>query len=372
MQPDHGASSLPGGWLPCGWPSEQGDLVGHVTSHYAECAVAIDSNDQTPGNLAPAALLPGLHPRDLRDAYGLQSHAAGMTVAIVDAYDDPKAESDLNVYRAKFGLSPCTTANGCFRKVNQKGKSGPYPAFSRAWAYEIALDLEMVSAVCPQCSILLVEAKSANIDDLGASVDTAVALGARVVSNSYYAVEWAGELSEDVHYNHPGVAIVVSSGDNAVAHYGDNAIRPGQTVPRTGPYYPAASPYVTAVGGTSLKKSASTWRETAWAYDGQGCSKYEARPAFQPHLCTTRSTVDMAAVGDPQTGVSVYATQAGGWVVAGGTSVAAPLVAAAYALSGNPTGPAFAYGHAGAFRDIRPARFDAATGLGSPNGTSGL
>lgn len=302
----------------------------------------------------PPAKIPGLHPDQLAAAYGFPTDAFGMTVAIVDAFDNRQAERDLGKYRAEFGLDPCTTANGCFRKVNQLGNADKYPHANRAWSQEIALDLEMVSAVCPRCPILLVEADSAAMDDLGASVDTAVRLGARVVSNSYYATEWAGESAEDAHFDHPGIAITASSGDRAFA------------------YYPAASPHVTAVGGLTLTPSGAAWNESPWQYGGQGCSQFERRPAFQPALCSMRSTVDMAVVADPQTGVSLFATQSGGWVVAGGTSVGAPIVAAAYALSGHPAGPAYSYARPGDFRDVGAAGFDLATGLGSPNGVAGL
>lgn len=302
----------------------------------------------------PAAALPGLHPDQLVSAYGFPSNALGMTVAVVDAFGDTQIEKDLGRYRAEYGLIPCTTGNGCFRKVNQRGETTKYPHGSRAWSQETALDVEMVSAVCPRCPILLVEADTPALDDLGASVDTAVRLGARAVSNSYYATEWAGESAEDAHYDHPGVAMTASSGDRAFA------------------YYPAASPFVTAVGGLTLTASGTTWNEAAWQYGGQGCSQFEARPAFQPALCSTRSTVDMAVVADPQSGVSIFATQSGGWVVAGGTSVGAPVIAAAYALSGHPAGPAFAYAHPTDFRDVGAPGFDLATGLGSPIGVAGL
>ena len=184
----------------------------------------------------------------------------------------------------------------------------------------------MVSAACPRCSIVLVEADSALLDDLGASVDTAVALGARAVSNSYYAVEWANQGAEDAHYRHDGVAITASSGDRGY------------------PSYPAASATVTAVGGTSLSRGGSGWSETGWKYAGHGCSQYVKRPWFQQRLrCSTREAVDVAAVADPQTGVATFSTPGGGWYVAGGTSVGAPLIAAAYALSGRPNAPGFSY-----------------------------
>jgi subtilase family serine protease len=336
--------ALPGASLAC-------DLTFQVDR--ANCTVAINTNvppltDAT----TPSNLLPGLHPSDLRSAYALPWQNGSGTVAIVDAYDNPNAEADLTVYRTAYGLPPCTSSNGCFRKVNQRGDSSSYPSPDNGWSAEIAMDADMVSAVCPNCGILLVEANSNSLDDLGAAVDTAAAMGAKEISNSYYAPEWSGETAEDVHYNHPGVAITVSAGDQA------------------SPFYPAASPYVTSVGGTTL----SNGTESAWAYAARGCSAYESRPKWQNGNtgCKTRSIVDVAAVADPQTGVSMYDSIAGGWLVAGGTSVGAPIVAAAYALSGNPQPPAFSYNHAESFNDVAPSGYDLVTGLGSPNGVSGL
>lgn len=358
VSPDHGASALPGATLPCGFPSH-GKGKGHNGrggTHDASCPLALNIHIPALRNPHfPAAKLPGLHPDQLVSAYGFPPKAMGMTVAIVDAYDNRQAEKDLSKYRAKFGLPACTSQNGCFRKVNQNGDTKKYPHSNKAWAQEISLDVEMVSAVCPRCPILLVEADTPSIDDLGASVDTAVRLGASVVSNSYYAEEWSGETAEDVHYDHPGVAITVSSGDRAF------------------PYYPAASPYVTSVGGLTVSQSGSTLNESPWQYGGQGCSQFEARPVFQPDICpTTRSTVDIAMVGDPQTGVTIFTTQSGGWVVAGGTSVGAPIIAAAYALSGHPAGPRFSYENASHFQPVGAAGFDQAAGLGSPIGVAGL
>jgi subtilase family serine protease len=274
----------------------------------------------------------------------------------VDAYDDPAAESDLAAYRAAYGLPECTSSNGCFQKVNQEGATGSYPAADLNWDAEISLDLDMVSAACPTCKIALVEANSNSLDDLGAGVDTAAALGATAISNSYYAAEYSGETAEDAHYNHPGIAITVSAGDAPQA------------------FYPATSPDVTSVGGTSLAGNIGSWSESAWTYTGQGCSLYESKPDWQGNNACKgkRSAVDVAAVADPQTGVSIYDSTAGGWLVAGGTSIGAPLLAAAYALSGNPQGPAYAYEHKTAFNDIAPAGYDSATGLGSPSGVGGL
>ncbi len=350
-----GATGLPGGTGATGLPGALLACSPVTLPGQAACTIAININIPPISDvLRPSSLLPGLHPADLQNAYSLPTARTGGTVALVDAYDDPTAEADLAIYRAAYGMPPCTTDNGCFRKVNQQGAAGSYPAANVPWGEEISLDLDVVSATCPNCSIVLVEANSPLVDDLGSAVDTASTLNAVAISNSYYAPEWSGETAEDVHYKHPGIAITASSGDQAA------------------PFYPAASQYVTAVGGTSLSGTPGSWHESAWAYGGQGCSSYVSRPAWQRSGCRSRATVDVAAVADPQTGVSMYDSLAGGWLVAGGTSIGAPLVAAAYALSGNPAGPAYSYAHRSAFNDIPPAGYDLATGLGSPNGVSGF
>jgi hypothetical protein len=195
-------------------------------SGYAACTALVVTSpegavvaDTTPG---------GYGPTDLSSAYSIPKSNSSATIAIVDAYDDPNAETDLATYRAQFGLPPCTTANGCFTKVGEAG-TATLPAPDSSWAVEIALDVQMASAACPTCKILLVEATSASLADLGASVNTAVSMGASVVSNSYGGGEFSGETSYDADYNHPGVAIFASSGDSG---YGVS--------------YPAASPFVTA------------------------------------------------------------------------------------------------------------------------------
>ena len=318
------------------------------------CSVVINLQFPPLSNpLEPASLIPGYHPSDLQSAYNLPSTQSGTTVAVVVAYDDPGAEVDLTAYRTVFGLPLCTSLTGCFKKVNQAGQSGPLPAVNTAWSIESALDVDMVSAGCPNCSIVLVEANSSDLSDLGTAVDTAVAMGAHVVSNSYYANEFPGEKALDVHYNHPGVAMTASTGDSSL------------------PSYPAASDYVTGVGGTSLTNSGGSWKETPWIYGGHGCSLYVVRPAWQPlNLCPVgRSVADVAAVGDPKTGVAMFDALAGGWLVAGGTSVGAPLVADAYALSGRFNPPAKLYLDRSGFHDVPPAGIDLITGLGTPNGT---
>ena len=345
--PGDTAQALPGAKLGC-------DLT--FEADQANCTVAINVKIPPVGDpTTPSNLVPGLHPTDLQNAYALPSAAAGGTVAIVDAYDDPLAEADLAIYRNTFGLSACTTANGCFKKVNESGSTSSYPAINVGWDEEIALDLDMVSAACPQCKIVLVEASSPSLDDLGASVDTAAALHPLAISNSYYGPEWPREAAKDVYYEHPGIAITVSAGDQVSS------------------FYPAASPYVTTIGGTTLSGSSGAWNETAWQYGGQGCSWYEKKPSWQGKTgCSKRSDVDMAVVADPNTGVAMYDSSAGGWLVAGGTSVGAPLLAAAYALSQNPQGPAYSYAHRSAFHDIPPIGYDLATGLGAPRGVAGL
>jgi subtilase family serine protease len=324
---------------------------------------------------AAAAPVGGYGPSDLRSAYKLTSSgSSSQTVAIVDAYDDPTAESDLGVYRNQYGLSACTTANGCFRKVNQSGGTTP-PRANGGWAQEISLDLDMVSAICPNCHILLVEAGSSSIANLGAAEDTAARLGATQISNSYGGGEFSSEGSStyDGHYNHPGVSITVSSGDGGY-----------------GVEFPAASQYVTAVGGTSLTRASNTrgWTESAWSGAGSGCSAYIAKPSWQHDSgCARRTVADVSAVADPSTGVAVYDSTsyqgASGWMVFGGTSVAAPVVAGVYALAANAAAPSSPYSQTSALFDVTSGSngscstpylchgvtgYDGPTGLGTPNG----
>ncbi|WP_392567451.1 carboxypeptidase regulatory-like domain-containing protein [Actinacidiphila glaucinigra] len=323
---------------------------------------------------------------DLRSAYDLPAGGGtGQTVAVVAAYDDPTAEQDLAVYREQYGLPACTSDNGCFRKVDQRGGTD-YPQPDPEWAGEISLDLDMVSAVAPNAHILLVEADSADRENLGAAVDQAVALGAKFVSNSYgsYYDSYPGGGEDpaettDPHYNHPGVAMVVASGD---LKYG---------VP-----YPAASPHVTSVGGTSLTRDPSTprgWSESVWSNGdsgtGSGCSAYQPKPAFQKDTgCPRRTVADVSAVADPATGVAVYQSYGNsGWQVYGGTSAATPIIAGVYAAAGTPAADSYPnsypYAAAGGLNDVTsgsngecdPAYlctagpgYDGPTGLGTPRG----
>ncbi len=274
-------------------------------------------------------------PADLRAAYSLPTgpEGSGLTVAIVDAYDLPTAEADLAAYRSFWGLPACTTANGCFSKVDQGGGTA-YPVPNQAWGTEIALDMDMVSAACPNCNILLVEATSNSYADLGRAVNTAVSLGAVAVSNSYAGPEWPSEAIYDSFYDHPGVAITASTGDCGYNCAG--------LLKNVG--YPAASPDVVAVGGTTLTVGGGSrgWTELAWGHGaggtGSGCSQYEPKPAWQTDTqCSMRTEADVSAVADPQTGVWVYDTYGtNGWSIAGGTSASSPIVAAAFALAGGP------------------------------------
>ena len=346
-------------------------VCGAVTLGHARCFSWVK------GNALPLAQTPtGYGPADLQSAYALPSATAGsgQTVAIVDAFDDPTAEQDLADYRSHYGLPPCTSASGCFRKVNQSGGTLPMPPPGADWGLEISLDLDMVSAVCPNCHILLVEANTNLNTDLYTAVDTAAALGANAISNSYGGDESSSETSQDVHFNHPGVAVTASSGDDG---YGVS--------------YPAASRYVTAVGGTALTRGGGTrgWTEAAWSGAGSGCSAYEAKPAWQTDTgCSRRTVADVSAVADPNTGVAVL--YGGLWFTVGGTSASSPIVAGVYALAGNASSVnygSYPYSHTGGLFDVvggtngtctpaylctGVAGYDGPSGLGTPNGATGF
>jgi hypothetical protein len=330
-----------------------------------------------------AAAVSGLSPANLHSAYALPSTGgSGLTVAVVDAYNDPNAASDLATYRSNFGLSACTVASGCFKQVSQTGSTTSLPTNDTGWAGEEALDIDMVSAVCPNCNIILVEASSATDSDLGTAENEAVALGAKFVSNSWGGSESSSQTSEDTSYfKHPGVAITVSSGDEAY-----------------GAEYPATSQYVTAVGGTALSTSSNTrgWTESVWKTSsteggGSGCSAYDAKPTWQTDTgCTKRMEADVSAVADPATGVAVYDTYGGsGWAVYGGTSASSPIIAGVYALAGTPGSsdyPAkYPYSHTSNLYDVTSGNngtcstsyfctagtgYDGPTGWGTPDGTA--
>jgi subtilase family serine protease len=264
----------------------------------------------------------GYSPANLISAYKVTPTGSTATVAIVDANGYNNAEADLGTYRAQFGLPACTTANGCFKKLNQKGQQGNYPGQNTGWAQETALDLDMVSAMCPTCHIVLVEANSSSYSDLATAENFAASLHPIAISNSYGGGE-NGTTGVEPSYNHPGIAITASSGDSGY-----------------GVQFPASSPHVTAVGGTSLSQAANTrgWSETVWSGAGSGCSKVYNKPVWQTDpLCGMRTVADVSAIADPNTGVAVYApvnARSSGWLVFGGTSVAAPLIAGIYGTNG--------------------------------------
>ncbi len=333
------------------------------------------------GFLAPTG--DGFGPSQLQSAYNLPSSTdgAGESVAVVDAYDDPTAVSDLATYRSAWGLPACdpSTEAGCLTKVNSNGKTSPLPAPSgtTGWATEESLDVDMVSAICPKCHIYLVEATGPANVDLGAAVDAAVkVLHIKYVSNSYGANQKRSDPSDDAKYfDHPGVAIVVSAGDSGY-----------------GTAYPAASSFVTAVGGTSLVKASGTkrgWTETVWNGTGSGCALYEAKPSWQTDTgCSMRTQNDVAADANPNTGVAIYDTyDESGWLEVGGTSVSSPIIASVFALAGKPkkgTYPSsYPYAHTSDLYDVTsgsdgtcsPAYlckgevgYDGPTGWGTPDG----
>jgi len=296
---------------------------GHAGPGEARCHahVVTDANGNPFERAATKNFTPsGYSATTLRQAYGITTAGnSSTTIAIVDAYGYNNAESDLNVYRSQMGLGSCTSQSGCFTKYNQNGQKGNYPRQNTGWAQETALDLDMASAMCPGCKIILVEASSATYANLATAENTAANLGAHVISNSYGGGE-AGSQPYASAYNHPGVAITVSTGDSGY-----------------GVAFPATAPTVTATGGTSLYLNGGR-TETAWSGGGSGCSGVYAKPAWQKDpLCTMRMEADVSAVADPNTGVAVYGPSGffgSAWQVYGGTSVAAPLVAGIYGNNG--------------------------------------
>ncbi len=332
----------------------------------------------------------GFSPQNLRSAYKLPSTGgSGQTVAIVDAFDDPNAEADLNVYRQEYGLGECTKANGCFKKVNQEGKEEDYPqpgAIEEHWAIEMSLDVDMVSAICPECHILLVEANTSEDENMYAAEDEAASWEeagtkrkATEISNSWGQEESPEETSSDAYFDHPGTPITVAAGDHGY-----------------GVEYPAASPDVISVGGTALMQSSDTrgWSEEVWSATGSGCSEYEEKPTWQTQAgCSHRIDNDVSAVASPETPVSIYDSyERSGWELVGGTSAAAPIIAGVEALSSSAfrsTGPsAFTRaGQGGELFDVTEGEngscggtylcqaevgYDAPTGWGTPDGTPSL
>jgi subtilase family serine protease len=344
--------------------------------------VVTDSRGNVVANVTPS----GFGPAQLRAAYGISPApcpqtgcGTGATVAIVDAYGYSRATSDLAVYRSQFGLGTAS-----LKIVNETGGSS-LPQNNTGWDQEQALDLDMVSSMCPNCKILLVQASSASFQDLATAVNTAAAMGAHVISNSYGGGE-NGSSGYDSYYNHPGVAVTASAGDSGY-----------------GAQFPASSEFVIAVGGTSLRTASNTrgWSETVWSGTGSGCSATYAEPTWQTPshtnmanntLCTKRMEADVSAVADPNTGVAVYgpaSRRSSAWLVFGGTSVAAPLIggifgekndavsyaSTLYSASGAafydvPAGSGSNGNCGGTYFCTSENGYDGPTGLGTPHGDS--
>ncbi len=318
----------------------------------------------TAGRAADGAY--GLTPADLHSGYNLPAEASTQqTIALVDAYNDPKAEEDLEIYSKEFGLPLCTKANGCFEQLNQQGNASPLPVAEGGWSLEASLDIETAHAVCPNCKILLVEADSAADSDLEVAENTAVAAGATEVSNSYGGGEAEGQDPEDAAFDHPGVVITASAGDAGYDNWDERVFEEiGASA-----QYPASSPDVVAVGGTRLDLVGGAWTgETVWndgsteaegengGVGGSGCSTNFTAPPWQQAVsdwsevgcANKRAVADIAADADPYTGIAVYDTELYtetgggstvlGWIPVGGTSVGSPIIAAIFALAGGAQG----------------------------------
>ena len=367
---------LAGALFPAGVASAPGPPAPHLDSldvpnpvqpHYlfvsggqAEVEPALPSAEPRVGGLTPDRVKAAYSFSSLPDA------GSGATIAVIVPYDNPTIESDLAVFSAQFGLAPCTTANGCFKKVSQTGGTD-YPAVNVTWAIEGALDVEWAHAIAPGARILLIEAISNEWSDLLPAVLYA-RTHAQYVSMSLGSPEFSEQTSIDDFFAAPGVSFFASSGDSGAR-----------------PEYPSTSPNVISVGGTTLKTTDDgTFSETAWNKSGGGCSVYEAAAPAQARFdeykngaCAgRRSTPDLAFVADPATGVAIYTSQGlggGGWRVVGGTSASTPIAAARAATTARVIDAAQVYGGEMAFRDITsgsngtPARLglDTVTGRGS-------
>jgi subtilase family serine protease len=361
--------ALPGQPTPTPTPT-QAPLVTSVL-----CTAGVGANCHVLQNTALAPLLdalgiliPGYHPADLRSAYGLSplpllsgllgggsTAPNGPTIAIVNAFDDPNAEHDLGVYRNRMGLPPCTSANGCFKKLNAALQKGPYPLSNRGWTAETSLDLAMASAACPTCRIALIEAADDNLESLAAIVDKLAQPGSAIapaaISNSWGAPETSDVTELEHSFAHPGVPIVASAGDDGRVEF------------------PASSSNVVSVAGTTLSRGLlSGWSETPWTPSGTGCSGYFVAGSWQHTSCGKRSVADVSVVADLNPGIAVYDSAAGGWVVYGGTSAGAPFIAGLFAAAhdypSNGVGAAPVYAKASHLKALAGSTIS----LGSPSG----
>ncbi len=339
--------------------------------HQVTCYVKLDGRTLSAGRSTPDPA--GWGAPALRDAYDVPVTSSTQTVAVVVPFDYPSAEADMNHYRAQFGLPACTSASGCFTKINQNGKQGPYPFQDYGWGVEASLDLQMISAACPTCHIVLAEARTPDDESLGKATMAAIHAGAKVTNHSYGRIELTGTELQDGPYDQPGVTAVSSTGDFG---YGPAS-------------FPASSPQVVAVGGTTLARSATAprgWIEKVWSFAGSGCSAYFAKPGFQTDpSCHGRTDADVSAIAQ---GLAIYNTSLPrgyrGWLTVDGTSASSPFVAGLIgAANAGGLKPADLYGHPGDFNDVvrgsngfcqgnylctGVAGYDGPTGWGTPNG----
>lgn len=370
---------------------------GPVAAGKTRCLAHVVTNGRGTPTTAPAPPSGWYGPAQFHGGYALGTTSpVAQTIAIVDAYDAPTIRSDLTEYDRAYGipdLKTCQSSSegGCFLKVNQRGEAKNYPKSNSGWALEISLDVETAHQICQSCKVVLVEASSNSGANLNAAEDKAAEMGATEISNSWGTEsEYSGEVSENVHFNRPHVAIVVASGDNGYNHFG----------------YPAASPDVVAAGGTTLKVSSNgeggySWAgEKTWSGSGSGCSLYFGAQSWQPSATnwsatecgSKRGVADVAADANPETGAAVYDTTKYygqvGWFHVGGTSLASPLIAGVYALAGNAASTSYpaslAYANTSALHDVTEGAstgscsttackagtgYDGPTGVGTPIGT---
>ncbi len=360
-----GSPRLPAGWS---WRPRCAD-------HTCKSRVLVDAQ----GKVVTGALPSGIGADDIEKAYSIDtSLGSGVTVAVIDAFGYEDIESDLAVYRSTHGLPPCTIASGCLTVVNEDGNPTPLPPENADWIGETVLDVAMVSAACPMCNIVVVQA-----DEDGVGLDygqaAAVKYGVAAISNSWGGPEYDGSPTEEQTFNNPGIGTFVSSGDD------------GYDLDAGLPDYPSTSQYVIAVGGTTMTADSSTrgYTEVAWnnatGAGGSSCSQYIAKPSYQPAsaACNMRAASDVSAVADGgNQGIATYIAKQGGWNQVDGTSAASPATAAMFAGAGHgDAGPAFVYKHPEAFLDITMGNngtcqsnlciagdgWDGPTGVGTPN-----
>ncbi len=386
-RPDFAVSDTPSSTRPH-WACPEGACLAIVDPHHRRGVAPFARARSEPEGGGEEG---GLDPQDLRAAYGIPaSGGAGETIALVEGFAYKQAEADLAKYRSHYGLAPCSAASGCYTAVSGKGEA-PHYTKNGGWEDEEALDLDMASAACPECHLLLVDTEGESWDRLGRSVNTAASLGATEISNSYGLAEETceAECAEAAgDFDHPGVLITVSSGDEGYDNY---------LVGRHTASYPADLPDVIAVGGTALRRAptARGWSESVWFEprlglgSGSGCTP-QPKPSWQTDAaCPGRTDNDAAAVGACETPVSVYDSLEGGWTDLCGTSVSSPLLAgieahaSAYARS-LPGAEAF-YEDPAALHDVTVGKdgrcsghrkylcrarvgYDGPTGEGTPDG----